>query len=331
MRSHWATTALGMVATMAIQACQSNSSNTKELTESSARPLIQTAVAESNDLIPMNSVVRLFAKTRLDYKSFDGDGPGGILRKLLDKGLVAQTDETISYPKISGVFSEEIHNPGQMRYDPECLTKYEYQLEANDKSDSFSGKSITIGCNGSVIVPGANTDYHHGSFAPDKPVVQYVNGIISSDGSVVITPIDARGNPIGRVLAKYSEDGPAAYLTIPGMGGPHAGQGLHLTGKATGQKIDLRWYSYSFTPKGKQQVESGSSGTEAHAGKIKVGVVSDLQLVSDTNAAARFAWTAEMTDLGNLLTGNKGDSGVGAVMFTKKPDGSWFVARWSLR
>ena len=67
------------------------------------------------------------------------------------------------------------------------------------------------------------------------------------------------------------------------------------------------------------------------AGKIKIGAVTDLQLVTETDAAAHFAWEGSMNDFGNILTSNKGDEEQAKSSFRKKRDETWFVAESNLR
>ena len=67
------------------------SSTTKKLTESSAQSLLQGVFIPSKyNLISLSPIVRLFGKSRVDYKSFSGDGPRQVMRALLDKGLSRQ-------------------------------------------------------------------------------------------------------------------------------------------------------------------------------------------------------------------------------------------------
>jgi predicted secreted protein len=69
----------------------------------------------------------------------------------------------------------------------------------------------------------------------------------------------------------------------------------------------------------------------ANAGEVKVGEVTDLQLATETNAVAHFAWELKPNKVGKILTSNNGDKGTGEVEFGKKPDGTWFVEKWALR
>jgi hypothetical protein len=301
------------------------SSTTKKLTESSAQSLLQDSVANKYDLISLSPIVRLFGKSRVDYKSFSGDGPGQVMRALLDKGLVGQQIETISYPNISGTFSGEMVQQGNMKYDPECVTKLEYILQMAPDSDTFSGTRTQRNCNGGSVVPGVNTDYHHGTRSLGPPDTQTVNGTVSPDGSIKF--ISSNSNTY--TPAQYEEQGATATITMPGP--YYQGEQWHLSGKASQQKVELKWYTYSFTPQGQSQIENGPRGIEARAGKIKIGAVTDLQLVTETDAAAHFAWEGSMNDFGNILTSNKGDRGTGEVEFRKKPDETWFVAESNLR
>ena len=195
-----------------LSGCFSSSSSTKKLTESSAQSLLQDAVANKYDLISLRPIVSLFAKSRVDYRSFNGDGPGQALRSLLDKGLVGQQTETISYPNISGTFSGEMIQRGNMKYDPECVTKLEYTLQMAPNSDSFGGTRTQLNCNGGGVIPGSNTDYHRGTRSFGPPDTQTVNGTVSPDGSIKF--ISSNSNTY--TPAKYEEQGTTASITLPG-------------------------------------------------------------------------------------------------------------------
>jgi hypothetical protein len=198
---------LMLLQAVTLSGCFSGSSSTKKLTESSAQSLLQDSVANKYDLISLSPIVRLFAKSRVDYKSFNGDAPGMAMRGLLDKGLVGQQTETISYPNISGTFSGEMIHPGNMKYDPECVTKLEYTLAMAPDSDAFSGTSTLRGCNGGSVVPGSNTDYHRGTLSLGPPDTQTANGTVSPDGSIKPKNSSCRseGRMFGGVFGAYAE------------------------------------------------------------------------------------------------------------------------------
>src|SRR3954471_2950853 len=62
------------------------------------------------------------------------------------------------------------------------------------------------------------------------------------------------------------------------------------------------------------QSKSDPSTAEMQAGgKVEIGEVTNLQLVTETRAAANFAWRSSQ------------DRGAGVVEFVKKPDGTWVL------
>ena len=65
-------------------------------------------------------------------------------------------------------------------------------------------------------------------------------------------------------------------------------------------------------------------------GDVEVGDVSDLRLMTETEAAAKFRWTASLNELGKLFFPNQLPAGMGGVAFGKKPDGTWFVDHFEI-
>jgi hypothetical protein len=317
-------TCIVIFATILSLSCGKTTS-TKELTESSARALIEGFYANNYYPINVAPLVPLFAQTRIDYKTVDDKfGLGKDMRLFLERGLIEQHTETLSYPNISGIFTGEIHFAGAMRYEPENIIYNQYNLQMNADSNSFSG-TLTISHQ-----EGRSAD---GTIAPGPIEVTGVNkvtGTVQPDGSVSI-----EGGNLG-ANGKYTEQGTVASLTLPGP--YYQGAEWHLVGKATG-RTEMKWYTYSLTPEGYKQIEQTRNSMELRAGKFKIGEVTNLRLVTDTVAVANFAWEASLNDLGktlfqyaqdelrsrNLPT-NDVPKGVGEAQFAKKPDGSWIIS-----
>jgi hypothetical protein len=116
----------------------------------------------------------------------------------------------------------------------------------------------------------------------------------------------------------YREEGKTAYLDQKGD------QGIGtFTGTASGQRVELRWYEYTFSPE--VQTSAGRQVIEVAAGRLQVGEVSNLQLVNETHAVANFAWQAQLNKLGQIMLGDVKPSGTSSVQFAKKPDGTWVL------
>lgn len=299
-------------------------SSTKELNESSAKALLKTAVASEFYYFPVGPVANLFARTRTDYRSFSGVGSGAILQQLLSRGYVLQQPEIISYPKLSGTFSGNSHwsqsavNPDGTRTDPLCASaENEYTVAMDPDANSFSGTHVLrYGCTNLK----GNGYTSLGQVAPNRSTEKFT-GTIEADGRVQVgeyrqMTVLSEQKGLYTTNGSYVEQGPTGVLKLGDWS---------LTGKATGQKVDVKYYTYKFSPEAEKQVDQG----RARAGRLEIGAVSNLRLVTDTEAIAEFSWEASLNDLGKLLT-HENPKGVGHAEFGKKPDGTWFVDRWGV-
>ena len=287
---------------LALSSCHSTA--TKELNESSARDLIKTAAETRPYVTPSDSVTSLFPKSRTDYKTFSGTGDGTFVRQLLEHGYVNQQVESISYPKIAGDFVAEEHNPCSGSNNPNGgSTREEYSIEMDPDSNSFHGTADYEVC---------------GNDSRDS----LKEGTVSPDGSM------SAFAGIYRVSGTYSEQGSTASIDLQKTMWT---KNWHMVGEATGQKVQLNWYTYALSPQGDNYfVQSGPDGKGFRAGTINIGEVSNLRLVGDTDAVAKFAWDVSLNDVGKILR-STAPKGTGEAEFAKKPDGTWFLTQWTTR
>ena len=115
----------------------------------------------------------------------------------------------------------------------------------------------------------------------------------------------------------YVEEGSVAVLEF--------GAGKRFTGKATGKKVDVIWYGCSWSPDFQKQLTRAGDMTYVIGGDVEVGNVTNLRLVTDTEATAKFSWGTSLNDVGKLFFPNQPPSGESNVASAKKPDGTWFV------
>lgn len=296
---------------------------TKDLNESSGLTLLKGAVANEYYYIPVGEVAGLFVRTRTDYTTFAGEGAGAILRQMLSTGYVSQQQEVINYPMLSGTFSGESHwqqsavNPDGTRTDPLCASaENRYTVTMDPDSNTFRGTHyLRNGC----INKKGNGYTSLGNVGPNESTVDFT-GVVEADGRVQVAEyrqITVLSDQKGLYPSSgfYSEQGPASILKLADW---------TLVGKSSGRKVGVKWYTYSFSAEGQKQLD----GMRARAGKLKILAVSNLRLVTETEAIGEFSWEATLNDLGKLLT-NGQPKGTGHAAFGKKPDGTWFVDRWS--
>jgi len=265
----------------------------KELTESSALALLRERTDKRKYMIPLSGLMRLMTRTREDYSSGNGTADATVLKELLARGLVVQHVDTVSYPKISGRFA------GTFAYGNGEHYTEGYDLETGQDSNTLSGDQF-------YIEPGRGINQR------DK-----IAGTVMPDGGIDLHT--TTGDYYWQMKhATYTEEGSLATLKF-------RGQSASLNGKATGQKVAVKWYQYEFSPETMRQIEKTSAGSHLAGGEYEVGEVTDLRLVTETAAVARFSWHVSLNSFGQIISSGKEPSGNGGVSFAKKPDGTWFV------
>jgi hypothetical protein len=279
---------------------------TKELNESTARELIKDRMSKVPYRIPVEDITRLLARTLVDFKTVNlASGPGATLKRLLEKGYVLQTADIVSYPKISGTFMTD--DCQVLVGDRPTPCRKGWHLEMVPNSFSVTGEYL--------FLPPAS--YPFGS----KRIG--ARGTVQPDGKV---ELHVEEGGYGTPSYTYAEEGSAAYLvaTPPSF----ETVGTRYKGSATGKRVDVKWYTYSWSPDfQKQLVGTGDATYVVGGGYEQVGDVSDLRLVTDTQATAKFSFRVSLNDLGKLFIPSQPPNGTVQATFGKKPDGTWFVDR----
>lgn len=282
---------LGLAVTLALlSGCGSSVSSHKQLNESSARDLIKDRLKKEPYKIRADNISRLLGRTLKDYKNSNAENDQeATVKRLLDKGFVLQAVETASYPKISGTFTSQNNYMGYWTV---------YDLEVLPNSNTLTGDSYRIL---SLDTPkGASPWWVKGSVEPDGKLKLNTSGSYEE--------------------AAYVEEGSAAYIDF--RGGSSYGR---YKGSATRKKVDVNWYTYSWSPDLQKRLTRAGDRVYVIGGDFEVGDVTNLRLVTDTEATAKFSWGASLDDVGKLFTPNQPPRGVADVDFGKKPDGTWFV------
>ncbi|MGP8248175.1 MAG: hypothetical protein ACLQVN_27150 [Bryobacteraceae bacterium] len=304
--------AIGCLALLATVegSCQSR----KQLTETSARDLIREYISSQKQsfTVPVGAILPLMSRTKKDYTATASNEVEVAVKRLIGTKLVMQTPVMIAYPVISGQFSRRYtidNDTARFSLDHKDHWYTEtYTVETGPNSNVVTGKrEITI-------------DPPYGSRS-NLVQQQSATGAVRPDGSV-----DLQTASIGhadyvldvRFRFAYIEDGPTAYLQSP--------NGTKLVGKASGRKVELKEYEYSFSPEMQKRVLGQGQQAYVSGGSFEIGEVSGLRLLGETEATAAFAWHAAMNDLGRALLGDEAKpAGTGAATFAKKPDGTWFI------
>jgi hypothetical protein len=273
--------------------CGSSVSSVKQLDESSGRALIEDRIKQEPFKIPADSASKLFTRTLKDYKSANpGNDNEATEKRLLEKGFVQQTVETVVYPRISGTFSVGFVN---MLNHQETRA---FQIE---------------------MIP--NSNLLAGTYTGGR--VYKVTGSVQPDGKVEVRFLDASTfSGYTQSNGVYREAGPAAFLDFR--------DGHILEGKATGQKVEVKWYTYSWSPDFQKKILHEGNTTYINGGGIEITNISDLRLLLETEATANFNWKASLNSVGELFFPGVPPSGVGEAAFGKKPDGTWFVDQLQL-
>ena len=187
---------------------------------------------------------------------------------------------------------------GRFVYDNQ-YSSYEFDLNTMPNSNICAGKRTSVSKQ---------------MLGPNGRSVSDVTGNIEANGLV-----DLNGEKF-----QYTESG--ATATLRGQ------SGSVFNGPATGQKIEVKWYEYTFSPEMMKRIvhqQRGPfgvvTGDFVSGGDFVFGEVSDLQLVMETHAAAKIAWQVSLNDLGRLFLGAEKPAGKAEVQFVKKPDGTWIV------
>jgi hypothetical protein len=303
--------AISLALLLLFLACNSSRS-TKELTESSARELLGKRLGGDKYMVDVSQLGQLIVRTRVDYSSVGGGAQEQVVAKeLLKDGSIIRSTEAVDYPSIAGDFAARIDKsfqpPNQDRWVTRWETKGWTVQNSPNEPMTLSGTVHSLTEEGEGKGPLSVRSSDQGA----------ASGTVTPDGKVEL--IDTRfGWNVHR--GTYSEDGPNAYLDFVGDDTYQK-----LTGKASGRKFQVLWYTYSFGPAFKSQIVTADNGTFVPGGDFTIGDVRDLRLVTETVAAARFAWEASLNSTGKTFLQNVAPKGTGMVSFAKKPDGGWFV------
>jgi hypothetical protein len=144
------------------------------------------------------------------------------------------------------------------------------------------------------------------------------NGSVQPDGKMEVDI------GFGVQTMVYHEQGSSAYLEVPG------GTWGNFNGSATGKTVTVNLYSYSWAPDFQKQLVQDANTVCVLVGKFDVGVVSNLRLVTETEATATFKWKAALNSIGKIVFPMQPPEGLGEATFGKKPDGTWFVDQWKI-
>jgi len=294
------TTLMGFL--LFLSACTSS----KVLNESRAKALIGEALQQQVYNISAASITSLMSRSTTDYRATTvTTGPAFALKRLIEEKLVTQKIEVLNYPKISGTFVLHVQTKSG---DWLTTTDSTINIGMVPATNSLYGSQLTIKTSKAYFGGGTSrdTDTFKGTVDPNGRVYltlpRYTNGFRNGEGIEFL----------------YREEGKTAYLDQKGD------QGIGtFTGTASGQRVELRWYEYTFSPE--VQTSAGRQVIEVAAGRLQVGEVSNLQLVNETHAVANFAWQAQLNKLGQIMLGDVKPSGTSSVQFAKNPDGTWVL------
>jgi hypothetical protein len=276
--------------------CSSRNS-VKQLDERSAGNLIKDRLSKERYQIRADHINKFLIRSLVDYKAANPEtAEEATIKTLLDKGFVSQTVETLSYPQISGTFVSQGQYGGVWTV---------YDLEMRPNSNIFTGDSYRANSHDSPTKP-ADTWWVQGSVEPNGSIKLNTSGTLENAG--------------------YVEEGGDGYIDFKG-----SSSWGRYKGPATRKKININSYTYAWSPDFLQKLTSREGNIlYVNGGTFEVGEVSELRLLTETVATAKFAWKASLNDTGRIFSPKEIPGGTGEVSFGKKPDGTWFVDQISI-
>jgi hypothetical protein len=284
--------------------CGSPTSSVKQLDESTAMRMVgQNLSTMKPDLgILVGPLLPLLdaRHTSEDYTTGRAGIYGPLLARLIQQGLITQRATRISCPEVSGTFVNA-YDKGYGKTETDT-----WILEPVPGTNELQGKCIW-----STNPDPAYCCTWSGTAA----------GTIEPDGKATISC--SLTQAVNKAQsAEYTEQGATANLRVTDIETTRA---RNFAGPATGRKVATTWYDYAATPAFRSLINSGPEGPYVDVGNFEVGKVTELQLDTDTQASANFAYTVSLNSTGRLLYPSAGLSGSGHVVFGKKPDQSWAI------
>ncbi len=292
-------------------------SSRKELTNSSARSLLEDAIQRDQKetmLVPMDDLLKHLTTDWIyeDYRSMtaEGNDDRSLFRRLIDAGYIDQKTTSEFYLDLAGDFRAEDHpQPGGPSSKPSHRT-YRINLSTLPSSRFVSGWY----------------EYHYWESTGQETFSGHgnVKGTLGTDAVNLEFPY---GFPSGRY--GVSKRGDEVELKGPT---PH-GQ-MTLSGQPKGGQIDVPKYSYSPSQKilgaATEKCRSDGKGRCISFGKFVVGDVTRLLLDSPESASGAFNWHFEASDLAVAMQPTLVQKkGVGSIQFRKQPDGDWVLVGYS--
>jgi hypothetical protein len=274
-------------------------SSSKELTETSGRQLIQEAASKAPYNASLRGLDGISNRTQTDYRLSpgSGNGPDAVAKRMLDKGLMTVSVETLSFPRISGSF---LCPPP-----PACVGKGDLgdklSIENTPGTNEVSGEMVFSSCDG------------------DQRKMPF-KGMLNADGTFGM-------DTMFKTSAVYQEHGGTAEISFPLLNGYSSSD--ICRGNATGQKVQVVWYDYGLAPDFAKRIIPSADGRRfISVGTATITDVSNLRLDNETNASSTFAWEVKLSSDDEAVLGTDKLSGNGAANFAKKPDGTWTLVRW---
>lgn len=284
-------------------------SSSKELNEKSARTLVKQQYAKVHYSIPVSIVAPLMTRVPVSY--------GSVVEKLESK----QVKENVAVYIVKRLLDSKlvVEQVGTVSY-PNIHGKFRKDCCFNP--EDFDEYDLSM-------VPDTNhiTGVRHQQCQSCSNMSQSkAEGTITESGLVTL--------PNGRF--QYKEEGDTAHLMDTDRFNV-----TNYKGSVGGPMVAVKWYSYSFSPELKAQIEKtqmptfggfGSAEQDTfNGGGYDIGDVSDLQLgITPTMATASFAWTASLNRLGKLFYEDDVPKGKGRVTFVRKPDETWVIKDWCI-
>lgn len=286
-----------IVLVLALQACASN----KPLTASSAKAMLTESLKKKGDayMVTITSVARqIRSQTREDYSaaSFGDSDPRAQVGRLLKAGYITQAREDLTYRNVTGTYKCNTHS----RWGNAIYT---FTLSMQPGYNAVSGEYTF--------------DWQYSESAGP------VHGEVMQDGHLRLV----YGPMSSQTTYEITVEGNTTRLTGPNLFVQDGGQ-MTVVGTGPGGFVTVPRYSYVFSDKFKELLDP--SGDLIRGGKIEIDDVHNLLLATETVAAARVTWHADLNNAATILLGKDKIDGEGSATFGKQPDGAWVLTGFQM-
>jgi len=221
--------------------------------------------------------------------------PRARVQRLLKGGYITQSVENLAFPNISGTYAFDV-------VPSVWVTKGSHSMTLLMKPGSSS-------VSGSYTYNGWFREQHTNAFQGP------VSGEVSQGGTATLRVSGGEGT-YHIVIAgnNIKLTGPDLFYNEPP---------ITLAGTGPGGSVTVPKFLYAMSSGLTQFLTASHDAIKA--GTIQVDDLSELLLLTDTHAGARFRWHVDLCEPAKQVLGQNTVAGTGHVEFGKQPNGEWVL------